>query len=164
MSAASSAPRRLGVVSSKSFEDVVTAFESAIGHVNPNDFQRAIASAKNSSEIESIVRGALGPSGFMEFVRFDQGAVLRREPGQEKRKIIRFLIGNPLVMKEMVVPVPEAGFYAPVSVLIDERADGVHLSYDRVAPALEPYGNSHALQVARDLDSRVEELLTRTIA
>jgi hypothetical protein len=29
-------------------------------------------------------------------------------------------------MKEMVKHVPDAGSYAPVTVLVDERADGVH--------------------------------------
>jgi hypothetical protein len=51
------------------------------------------------------------------------------------------------------------GSYAPVTVLVDERADGVHLSYDRMASLLASYGNSDALNVARDLDAKVEDLL-----
>jgi hypothetical protein len=42
--------------------------------------------------------------------------------------MIRFVIGNPLIMKEMAKRVPDAGSYAPVTILIDERPDGVHLS------------------------------------
>jgi hypothetical protein len=56
--------------------------------------------------------------------------------------------------------VPDAGSYAPVTILIDERADGVHLSYDRMASFLAPYGNPKALKIAQDLDSKVEALLT----
>jgi hypothetical protein len=33
---------------------------------------------------------------------------------------------------------------------VDERADGVHLSYDRMASLLAPYNNRDALEVARD--------------
>jgi uncharacterized protein (DUF302 family) len=73
---------------------------------------------------------------------------------------MRFLIGNPLVMKKMVEHVPDAGSYAPTTVLVDERADGVHLSYDTMASFLETYGNAEALKVARELDAKVEELLT----
>ena len=62
-------------------------------------------------------------------------------------------------MKEMAKHVPDAGSYAPVTVLVDERADGVHLSYDKMASLLAPYGNRDALDVARDLDSKVEDLL-----
>jgi hypothetical protein len=43
--------------------------------------------------------------------------------------------------------------------LIDERADGVHLSYDQMAGFLAPYGSPEALLVARDLDAKIEALL-----
>jgi hypothetical protein len=55
--------------------------------------------------------------------------------------------------------VPDAGSYAPVTILIDERLDGVHLSYDRVASFLATYKNEEALKVARELDAKVEGLL-----
>jgi hypothetical protein len=47
---------------------------------------------------------------------------------------------------------------------VDERVDGVHLSYDRMASFLAPYGNSDALKVARDLDLKVEKLLNESAA
>jgi hypothetical protein len=62
----------------------------------------------------------------MLFIKLDHGAVVGRETGSDKPRIIRF-IGNPLIMKEMAKHVPDAGSYAPVTVLVDERADGVHL-------------------------------------
>ena len=74
---------------------------------------------------------------------------------------MRLVIGNPLIMKQMVVHVPDAASYAPVTILIDERADGVHLSYDRMASFLASYGNEEALKVARDLDSKIEALMTK---
>lgn len=40
-----------------------------------------------------------------------------------------------------------------------ERDGAVQISYDRVASVLAPYGDPHALQVARDLDAKVEGLL-----
>jgi hypothetical protein len=43
--------------------------------------------------------------------------------------------------------------------LVDERADGVHLSYGLMASLLAPYGSQVALVVARDLDAKVESLL-----
>jgi len=73
-------------------------------------------------------------------------------------------VGNPLIMKQMLEHVPDAGSYAPVTILIDERPDGVHLSYDRVASFLSTYQNEQALKVAKDLDSKVEALLTTAAA
>jgi uncharacterized protein (DUF302 family) len=95
----------------------------------------------------------------MLFMELDQGAVIRKETGMDTPKIVRLIIGNPLIMKEMAKHVPGAGSYAPVTVLVDERTDGVHLSYDRMASLLAPYRNPDALEVARSLDTKVEDLL-----
>ena len=67
-------------------------------------------------------------------------------------------------MKEMAKRVPDAGSYAPVTILIDERPDGVHLSYDKMASFLAPYQNTEALNVARELDAKVEALLASAAA
>src|SRR5258708_27346173 len=100
----------------------------------------------------------------MLFIQLDQGAVVRKETGRDVPRIIRLLIGNTLIMKEMAKHVPGAGTYAPVTVLVDERADGVHLSYDRMASFLVPYGNRDALEVARHLDKKIEDLLRQAAA
>src|SRR5690349_1855964 len=73
--------------------------------------------------------------------------------------MVRLIMGNPLIMQQMARHVPDAGSYAPVTVLVDERPDGVHISYDRMASLLAPYRNSEALAVARDLDEKVEGFL-----
>jgi hypothetical protein len=64
-------------------------------------------------------------------------------------------------MRKMAEHVPDAGSYAPVTILIDQREDGVHLSYDRMASYLAPYGNLAALEVARELDTKIERFLTK---
>jgi hypothetical protein len=47
-----------------------------------------------------------------------------------------------------------------VTVLIDERPDGVYLSYDLMASLLAPYENAQASDVARQLDDKIVDLLT----
>jgi uncharacterized protein (DUF302 family) len=100
----------------------------------------------------------------MLFLELDHGAVLRKETGLDTPKSVRFVIGNPLIMKEMAKHVPDAGSYAPVTVLVDERSDGVHLSYDKMASFLAPYENADALKVAQDLDLKMENLLNQAAA
>ena len=97
----------------------------------------------------------------MQFMRLDLGEIVRKERGENAPRSLRYLIGNPLIMKQMLERSPDAGSYAPVTVLIDERPDGVRLSYDRMASFLAPYGNDEALKVARDLDAKIETLLTK---
>jgi uncharacterized protein (DUF302 family) len=92
-------------------------------------------------------------------MELDLGAILRKETGLDTPKIMRLVIGNPLIMKEMAKRVPDAGSYAPVTILVDERQDGVHLSYDRMASLMAPYRNADALAVARDLDAKIERLI-----
>ena len=96
----------------------------------------------------------------MEFTRFDLGEVVHKERGPGAPRILRLVVGNPLIMKQMVERVPDAGSYAPVTILIDERPDGVHLSYDTMASFLTSDGSPEAMKVAQDLDSKVEALLT----
>jgi uncharacterized protein (DUF302 family) len=151
---------RFSVTSAKPFESVIEAIDAVVSHPDPSRFSKEIGAATTWAATETVIGRMLGRSGFMEFVRFDLGAVLRKESGRAGPKNVRLVIGNPLVMKEMAKHVPDAGSYAPVSVLIDERPDGVHLSYDRMASLLAPYGNPEALEVATELDSKVEKLLT----
>jgi uncharacterized protein (DUF302 family) len=150
---------RVSVTSSKPFETVVAALDAVVGRPNMAEFRTAMAAATTFSEMQQVIQHALGKSGFMEFLRFDLGSIIQRERGQGTPKILRLVIGNPLVMKEMVKHVADAGSYAPVTVLVDERPDGVHLSYDKMESFLTPYGNPDAVKVARDLDAKVEALL-----
>ena len=150
---------RLSITSSKPFEAVVAALRAAVGHPDMAEFRRATDGARTFAELESVVHRSLGRTGLMMFVEFDLGAILRKETGLDTPKLMRFVIGNPLIMKEMARHVHDAGAYAPVTMLVDERPDGVHLTYDRMASFLAPYGNSDALAVARDLDRKIESLL-----
>jgi uncharacterized protein (DUF302 family) len=154
---------RFSVISSRPSESVMAAIEAAIGHPDIDNFTKGLASAKSFAEMAAFIQSALGSSGFMEFARYDLGAILRRELGPAAPRVVRLVIGNPLVMKEMVRHVPDAGSYAPVTILIDERPDGVHLSYDRMMSFLAAYGNAEALKVAHDLDTKVEELLAKAL-
>ena len=150
---------RFSLTSSKPFDQVVAALNAAIGHPDMAEFGRSTSEARSFAELKRAVEKGLGEAGLMLFMQLDHGAVLQKETGQDAPRIIRLLIGNPLIMKEMAKYVPDAGSYAPVTVLVDERADGVHMSYDRMASFLAAYGNRDALQVAADLDSKIEILL-----
>jgi uncharacterized protein (DUF302 family) len=156
--------QRFSVISSKSFSDVLAKLDTAVGHPNMAKFRSDMTSAKTFAELETVVQKVLGTAGLMEFARFDLGEVLRRKRGEHAPKSVRLVIGNPLIMAQMVEHVPDAGSYAPVTILVDERPDGVHLSYDKMASFLSSYGSSEALEVAQDLDVKVETLLTTAAA
>src|ERR1700731_3761939 len=155
---------RFSLTTSRPFESVVCALKSSIGRLDLAAFASASKSQGTFAELEQVINRNMGKTGLMLFLEFDHGAVVRKETGLEKPKIVRLVIGNPLVMKEMAKHVPDAGSYAPVTVLVDERGDGVHLSYDRMASFLAPYENLDASKVARELDAKVEKLLASAAA
>jgi uncharacterized protein (DUF302 family) len=155
---------RFCITSSKPFDKVVAAVDAAIGHPDMAEFGRSTLEARSFAELQSVIEKGLSEAGLMLFMKLDHGAVLRKETGRDTPRVIRFIMGNPLIMKEMAKHVPDAGSYAPVTVLVDERGDGVHLSYDRMASFLAPYANMAALEVARDLDRKVEKILQQAAA
>ena len=152
---------RFSLTSSRPFDNILAAIKAAVGHPDMVEFAKTTAGARTFPEFESTVREGLGKTGLMLFMELDHGSVIRKATGRDKPRMVRLIMGNPLIMQQMARHVPDAGSYAPVTVLVDERSDGVRVSYDRMASLLAPYGNSEALAVARDLDKKVETLLSR---
>ena len=158
------ATERFTLTSSKPFDQVIAALNTEIGHPDMADFWRSTHRAQSVAELQSTIEKVLGRTGLMLFAEFDHGAIVRKGTGRDTPRIIRFVIGNPLIMRRMVQHAPDAGSYAPVTILVDERSDGVHLSYDRMASLLAPYENAEALKVAKELDAKVEALLASAAA
>ena len=87
-------------------------------------FLKTVVEAKDLHEIEDFVNRAVGPSGLMLFTRFNIGDIIRKERGPSSPHILRLVVGNPLIVKQMVVLAPDAAAYGLVSILVDERSDG----------------------------------------
>jgi hypothetical protein len=68
---------RFSIRSSKPFNAVVTALESAIGHPDMGEFSKAIRNSQTFAEVENTIHLNLGRTGLMLFAKFDLGAVLR---------------------------------------------------------------------------------------
>ena len=151
--------RRWSIISQKPFDAVVADVEAKIGKPNMGKFVARMTAAGSYEEMQKVVQDSVSEIGLMEFIRLDHGAVLAKAGCGGNPKSVRLIMGNPLIMQSMARLVPDAGSYAPVTVLIDQRPDGVHLSYDEMASFLSPYGNAGALKIARDLDATVKRLL-----
>jgi uncharacterized protein (DUF302 family) len=150
---------RFSLTSSKPFDAVVAALKSAVGQPDMVEFFKETRATNSFQDLDRVVQSGLGQTGLMLFAEFDLGDILRRESGSRTPRIIRLVIGNPLIMKEMVKHVPDAGSYAPVTILIDERPDGVHVSYNKMESYLLPYSSAEALAAARNLDTKITTLL-----
>jgi hypothetical protein len=161
MLASNYAGKRLAVVSRRPFDEVVGKFNALIAHPEMRRFRADLQNANSANEVEQVVGVATRGFDLMEFMRLDLGYVVKRRFGSHAGRSLRILVGNPVTMSSMTTHVPDAGSYAPVTILIDERPDGVYLSYDTMEAFLTSYGNESALGVARDLDAKVLKILER---
>ena len=104
---------RFSVTSSKPFDAVVAAIKASVGHPNMAELWQATQRATTAAELEAAIQPALGESGLMQFVEFDHGMIVRKGTECHTSRIIRLVIGNPLIMKEMAKRVPDAGSSHP---------------------------------------------------
>ena len=73
------------------------------------EFGKSTHEARSFAELKSAVEKGLSKAGPMLFMQLDHGAVVRKETGRDTPRIIRLVIGNPLIMKEMAKHVLDAG-------------------------------------------------------
>jgi len=122
-----------------------------------------LAASTSYEQYSALVREAQGSAGLMQFLQLDLDSVLTLDPqapGWTGRRLVRLIAGNPVTMGEMTRHVADAGSYAPVTILIQERpGGGTRVAYDTVASAIAPYHDAAASQVAEQLDAEVLGLL-----
>src|ERR1700747_2369455 len=122
--------QRWSTTSLKPFDTVLAAVEEAIGRPNMIEFAAKVAAATTFEEMQNVINKSVSEICLMEFMRLDHGAVLAKAGVEGGPKMVRLIMGNPLIMQSMARLVPDAGSYAPVPVLVDERGDGGLFSYD----------------------------------
>ncbi len=122
-----------------------------------------LAASTSYEQFSSLVRQAQGSAGLMQFLQLDRDAALTLDPRaghQAGRRLVRLIAGNPVTMGEMTRHVPDAGSYAPVTILVQQMPDGgTRVAYDTVASAIAPYHDAAASEVAQRLDTEVLDLL-----
>ncbi|GAA0448932.1 hypothetical protein Ade02nite_57780 [Paractinoplanes deccanensis] len=150
---------RITLTSGRTFDDVLTSLYEGISRPDIAAAARAWLGATSYEEFEKVIAEAAGPSGLMQFLPLDQGAALAKLPGVPPRRLERIIAGNPLTMARLTRHVPEAGSYAPVSILVWEDGGAVHLAYDTMESSIAPYGSEPAFAVARELDTEVLTLM-----
>ncbi len=72
-------------------------------------FAKKTAAVPTFPEFESIVREGLGKTGLMLFMELDHGAVIRKATDRDNPRMVRLILGNPLIMQQMARNVPDAG-------------------------------------------------------
>ena len=142
-------------VSSRSFEEVVSAFESAVGSVENSGFPELLVSTKSAEEFESRVKSREGKSGFMRFLTVDHGTWLARIGLNAKARM--YTIGNPLIARTMLEHDIAAGLNVPVRLMIYEDALSrtTRLIYDLPSPLMSGLKNEKVAAAAKKLEAKL---------
>jgi hypothetical protein len=155
--------RRHVINSERPFSSVLGGIFGGIGQPDIGQLFRKLAASTSFEQFRSLTREAQGSAGLMRFLQLDLDSALTPDPQAPDwtgRRLVRLIAGNPVTMGEMTRPVPDAGSYAPVTILIQEMpGGGTRVAYDTVASAIAPYPDAAAAEVAQRLDAEVLDLL-----
>lgn len=155
--------RRHAFDSERPFSSVLEGIFGGISQPDISLLFSKLAASTSYEQFSSLVRAAQGSAGLMRFLQLDLDAALTLDPqarDRAGRRLVRLIAGNPVTMGEMTRHVPDAGTYAPVTILLQETPDGgTRVAYDTVASAIAPYHDAAASQVAERLDAEVLDLL-----
>ena len=142
-------------VSSRSFDEVVRAFEPAVGSVENIGLEALSASTKSADEFESQVKSRESTSGFMRFFTVDHGAWMARVGLNARARV--YTIGNPLIARTMLEHDIAAGLNVPVRLMIYEDAASrtTRLAYDLPSSLMSGLQNEKVTAAAKKLDAKL---------
>src|SRR5262249_49203519 len=149
---------RLRYESTKTFDQLVAALLGDIGE-KPVSLD-VLAAADSWESYQQQVEPHVGPSGFTLFKLIDHGAWI--EKAGIDRKVLRVILGNPLIAITMLRHDETAGLFAPVEVLlVDDGDDGSSLTYVKPSTLMVVEDNPKLLGAATELDTKLAALAAK---
>jgi uncharacterized protein (DUF302 family) len=152
---------RVRITTSLAFDEVLGRLRGLTGRALAPEF--TAVSQKPGTEADyarDVQNRFVGESGFMLFFEVDHGGWIGRFG--IKRKLVRWIFGNPLIAIPMLRHDLSAGLFVPVELLLMEQADGRGCVIVYVLPSsLIAIGDDAELRAAAEaLDLKVEALAT----
>ncbi len=146
------------------FDRVLSNIHAGIGDMTISRFDALTADASTGEAFERTVETCLGPSGFMLFATIDHGAWISKFG--IPRRVLRFILGNPLIAITMIRRDLTAGLFAPVELLLTESEDHQKCSLTYVLPSsLIAVGEDRELLAAATaLDAKLNALVIKAVS
>jgi hypothetical protein len=144
-------------VSARLFDQVVAAFEAAVGRADGNIFRQAVEASTGPQDFEARMWALEGPSELMLILALDHGAWMSRIDLKARAKL--YIVGNPLIARTMIEHDIGVGLNVPVRVLIYEDRDGAcRLAYDLPSSLMGRLKNARVTAAAKRLDEKLAAL------
>jgi uncharacterized protein (DUF302 family) len=109
------------------------------------------------AEVQAAVDGRVGPTGLVALERLDQGALLSLEG--EPLEATLYLVGNPIIAREVTRLDPAAALYAPFRVAVYGDASGAHIAYDKPSSVFASLRSSGIDVIAAELDDKIRTVV-----
>jgi uncharacterized protein (DUF302 family) len=143
--------------SPKSYDELLAALLDDIGD-KPVPLDEIATTADGWRAYRDRVETHVGPSGFMLFNLVDHGAWITK--AGIDRKVMRVILGNPLIAITMLRHDVSAGLFAPVELLLTDEGEGEGsgLTYVKPSSLMVVERNPELLSAAEKLDAKLAAL------
>jgi uncharacterized protein (DUF302 family) len=145
-------------LSTRSFDEVVAAFEAAVGPGTNDAVEKAVKASSGPDEFEARIRALEGSSGFLLFLRADDGGWMTLLGLKARAKL--YILGNPMTARTMMEHDLGVGLNVPVRVLVYEepRTGTCRLAYDLPSSLMGRLKNEYVTEAAKRLDQKLSAL------
>ena len=153
---------RVQVSTSLPFDEVLARLRALMGNASiPGLVRLAMQTTSQQEYAREVTQRYVGESGFMLFGEIDHGGWISKFG--INRRIIRLILGNPLIAITMIRHDITAGLFAPVELLVTENEDGpgAVMTYVRPSSLMVIEENPPLLAAAKALDQKFEALVAR---
>jgi uncharacterized protein (DUF302 family) len=150
---------RMRYDSAKSYDELVAALLADIGE-RPVPVNDMAMDTEGWQSYRQRVESHVGPSGFMLFALLDHGTWITK--AGIDRKVLRVILGNPLIAITMLRHDVRAGLFAPVEMLLVDGGEGrSSLTYVKPSSLMVVEPNLELLRAAEKLDAKLAALATK---
>ena len=151
---------RVQVETLVSFDDVIERLRDLMGQATvPAIVDLAKMVSSEEEYVSEVTERFVGESGFMLFSEIDHGTWIERFG--IKRKVLRGILGNPLIAITMIRHDIAASLFVPIEILLAEQlgGQGATITYVRPSSLIAIGDNPELLAAARALDAKLESLV-----
>ena len=145
--------------SARGFADTKSSFDEHVPLLDPGVAIDLVIHGASWEQVQSAVNARIGPSGLVALARLEQGLLLSLSG--EALQASLYLVGNPLVAREVLGHDPAGALYAPFRVAVFADDLGTHISYDNPSTVFASLGSGSIDRIALDLDAKIAAVAER---
>jgi uncharacterized protein (DUF302 family) len=152
--------KRIRHYSSLSFDKVLARLRPRVGEMS---LDNVVGQPGTREEFAAKIQEKVGDSGFMLMAQVDHSRWISKYG--IKRRLLRWIFGNPLIAITMLRHDYTAGLFVPIELLLAESDDGATCNITYVVPSslIVVDDNPELLAAAQALDAKAEALIALAV-